>query len=187
MSSFCPISGYFPCNCDSPLAATPLGAALLLDTKAVLRKIFTDHVVYINWLFLQPNDSVIDRLSANVRDIGNLLQPIIGDPKSYSIANLFNEHLSIIIHLVNGDNLEDSASLLHNNGNLLAAALNDIKPNKLSSEYFHQLLLQHNNFILQLANGRANGAVTGEYITIFDELFKHTLILADVIYETLIF
>lgn len=194
MDSFCFISGDYPCNCPIKGAVTPLGSALLVDLKAVIRKIFTDHAVYTNWLIgdslpsprenIQP---VITRLLRNPQDISNILEPIVGKEKSNVLGQLFTDHLILAATNLQSLSTPEYKSVIGQflaNGDQIGNALANLNPHKLSADYAQKLMREHNEFLLKLISLRRTNNIT-EYINTYDNYYKHILMLADTIYETL--
>jgi hypothetical protein len=153
--------------------------------------------VYTSWLIteslpiLQPdNTAIATRLMKNPVDIGNLLDPVIGREEASSVRDLFTEHLELAAGALepvrnNTTNLVNIAvHKLYSQGDRVGEALHNLNPNKLIKDYAIDMMRQHNEFVVKLAQLRANNEYV-EYIETFDEYYKHMLMFSDMIYEAL--
>lgn len=196
MSKRCVITGDSQCSCEWNPSETPLGSAMLMDMKASIRKVFTDHAVYTNWLILDslPNlnseavTATTNRLLQNPTDIGNLLTPIVGKSKSLRVEHLFTEHLKLaakILTLINTkQSIDKTVADFYKNGDEVAEGLSELNPTKLGLAYAKKLMHDHNEHVVQLVTIRTKKDYTG-YIRRYDVYYKHILMFADSIYEAL--
>jgi len=194
MSSFCSVTGNTPCQCSNKNAVNPIGSALLVDLKGALRKVFTDHGFYTLWLILESLPSktsftniVTQRLLRNPKDISNLLINIIGQEPAFLIQQLFTEHLILASKTFepakNNDNitLNNILNKLYINGDKIAESLSSLNPNKLHIQYTKQLMKVHNEQVLQLVVKRLSN--DDLIVELYDQYYKHLLIMSDAIYE----
>lgn len=194
MSNFCSITGNSNCDCVVKNAVNPIGSALLVDLKATLRKIFTDHGVYTLWLILEslPNktsfaDEVTKRLLRNPKDISNLLVNIIGNDAAFLVQQLFTEHLILASKTFepakNGDTntLNMVLNKLFANGDKIGEALSTLNPIKLPVAYTKQLMRTHNEQVVQMVTKRLSK--DSSIVELYDHYYKHLLIMSDAIYE----
>lgn len=197
MDHICPITGKYPCKCPNKRSATPTGSSLLIDLKAVLRKVFTDHAVYTSWLIVeslpinQPNAGfVTERLLQNPADIRTVLEPIIGSTGGAAVEDLFANHLKLAAAALgpvrSGDTsgTQKAVEAFYAQGDQVGLALHNLNPAKLSLEYAVSMMKQHNEYVVKLATLRQQQSYQ-EYIKTFDEYYKHMLIFSDMVYETL--
>jgi hypothetical protein len=194
--SFCPVTGDYPCKCDTKLAVTPMGTALMTDVKAALRKLFDDHVDYTNLVIMESVPMLnpyakdfIGRLLKNPTDIANLLVQIKGVPLAAEIKEAFTEHLKLAAATLepvrNGNGVATEAvKKFKNQGNILAGALSKINPVKLPLTFSLQLVNEHNDFVVKLVTLRATKKPR-EFIETLDMYRKHAMMWADAIYEAL--
>ena len=194
--SFCPVTGGKECFCETK-PATKIGSALLVDAKAALRKLFSDHLFYT---LLVINETVphvepsqpefVKRLLQNPKDLGEFLTPIVGADKAKIVDQLFTEHLELAAATLGPLNAGDKKKIdaavkaFFDQGERLAQGLSSLRPNKLSLVFAWDLVSQHNHFVVDLAVLRSEGK-TKQQIKTFDRYFHHGLKFADVIYEAL--
>lgn len=197
---YCAITGEPRCNCPSKLSTSYLGSALLVDMKAALRKMFTDHAVYTSWLVqtssctnivqgpIKETDAVTTRLLKNPSDISTLLSPIIGKDKGSELSSLFTEHLTLAASTlslaIQKKPLGTSLTKFYANGDKLGAFLGTFNTTKLSPKYAMSLMKQHNDHVIKLVTLRGEGKYQ-DYVTEYDEYYKHILTMSDAIYESL--
>lgn len=192
--NLCPISGEDNCTCISA-AVTVQGKLMMMDVKACLRKLFTDHVVYTNWLILVSDDpekakEISARLLKNPTDFKNLLSPIIGKFISTNFEQLLSEHLKLaasLIPLLKEDScqlLEKTIHQFYANGSEFARLLSTIDSAKLTFEYAKITFDTHLNFVLKLAVLH-HRKKWDEYVKTYDLYYKHMLMFSDVVYESL--
>jgi hypothetical protein len=194
MSGFCSVTGNTPCHCPKKNAVTSIGSALLVDFKAALRKIFTDHGVYTLWLILESlpsqtpfSDVVTKRLLQNPKDISNLLVNIIGKDAAFLVQQLFTEHLILASKTFepakNGDQvtLNNILDKLYSNGDKIGEALASLNPVKLPIQYAKQLMRVHNEQVVQMVVKRLSNDIS--IVELYDHYYKHLLMMSDAIYE----
>jgi hypothetical protein len=197
MEKLCPITGDQHCKCKTNLAITPLGRALLVDTKAAVRKVFTDHLVFTNWVIIESvpelTDSqpiIVNRLLENPKDIAVLLRSIIGNELARKVEELFTVHLKLAAAALtplregNSKALNKAVTEFLEQGKELAAGLHALNPEKLSLAYADKLVSEHNQFVVDIATTRQKGEAK-KHVNLYDEYFHHGLGFADAIYETL--
>ncbi len=189
----CSITGRRTCTCDG---TTPISNYIKTDLKAVLRKLFTDHVTYTNWLItaslpvLQPDvQPLIDRLLENPADIANLLLHIIGKESADVVEKVITDHLILandaLTAVREGD--EEAVSIavddFYTQSDKFAAALSSLNPAKLPIDFAITMVKSHNEHVVHLAVLRSQRKY-GEYINSFDDYYKHMLMFSDAVYET---
>jgi len=194
---FCPVTGDYPCQCKDKLAVTEIGAALLTDMKAVLRKLFSDHVNYTSLVVrssvpqeLPEAAADVKRLLKNPIDIANLLVNVVGAPLATEIKDAFTQHLILAnsalkpVREGNTAGVQRAVAQFYEQGNTLADSLSKLNPSKLPQDYVLKLIREHNEFVVKLATLRQQRKYE-EYNETFDKYYKHMLALADAVAESL--
>ena len=191
MTKFCPITGETPCKCNEQIAHNQVGTALLLDYRVLLRKLFSDHVIYTLWL-INSNDEelefVTERLLRNPIDFRNVLKDVIGDEKASIFEEALTAHLVLAAKLLesvktNDENIKQLQDDFYKNGDEIGVFLSSLNPTKLSSEYGKQLFEIHNTQVIKLAILRHVEKNYKVEVEENDKYFKHAMIMADVVYE----
>lgn len=195
----CPVTGDSICTCgQKKYIKTKVGRAMLLDMKSALRKIFTDHAVYTNWLILESLpiknnsdkflNSVVTRLLQNPSDIANLIQPIVGTTVASKVEKLFTEHLKLAAATLEParnemlKDLDTAIKLFYANGEEIGTLLGQINSYKLSGEDGRKLMQGHNEYVVKLVSKRKD--LDDTYTVTYDEYYKHMLMFSDILYET---
>jgi hypothetical protein len=197
----CPITGG-TCHCETKLAVSPLGVALLLDLKATLRKIITDQTWYLSFLIcesllvLRPSHmAVLNRLLQTTKELRELLEPIIGTVIAELLTLHLNDHLRLINSLLEpardvssekaaNKKIAEIREQLSIHRELVSTQLGKLNSNKLSLDHAHELMRIYDDLAYELIAFRRNGNYDA-YNKSLDRLTKHGLVIADAIYESL--
>lgn len=191
MTTICPITGRVKCECGESLTSS--GAMMKLNLRDVLRKLFTDHVIYTNWLIvvslpkLQDSaDAVTDRLLENPKDIARLLDPLIGHSASYKLERLITDHLVIAKNLLTllreKKDTKQEYQCFSDNAEELGKTVSTLNPGKLREEDSIKMWKTHIDQVVQLAKEQNSGQHKRHTDT-FDNYYKHMLVMSDMIYE----
>ena len=194
---FCPVTGENQCHCADK-AATPLGAAIRMDLGGVLRKLFTDHAVYTNWLILaslpilqRDAPDVVERLLKNPDDIAALIAQIKGPQAATAAQQVISDHLLLAnaalkpVREENAAETQMAVNAFYVQGDTFGDVLSSLNPKKLTKEQARAMVRKHNEYVVQLATLRTQGKFK-EYIMIYDEYYKHMLMFSDQVYNTLL-
>lgn len=192
---FCRVTGKSDCKCNPKPNFHPIGSALMVDMKAALRSVFTDHAVYTSWLIVEklPDDFpsskfVATRLLRNPKDINDLLKYVIGENNGKLLEDLFTEHLTLAAGLLDllltNQSVEKAVDKFLANGDKIGSFFHSFSPEKITLKWAQQLMRDHNNFVINLATLRKNENWE-EYIETYDRYFAHMMMFSDNIYELL--
>jgi hypothetical protein len=155
-----------------------------------LRLLWEQHVVWtrltiISMVFSLPDvDLVTGRLLRNPKDFEALLKPLYGDRTASRFADLLTSHLVIAAELVSAAKAGDTGAAAdaerrwYANADEIAAFLGSINP-YWSVRQWQTMLHEH----LALTKTEAVNILTGKYeegITVFDQIEKQALEMADV-------
>lgn len=192
----CPITGG-KCTCKDKRATSTMGQALLVDYKAALRKVFSDHAFYTSFLICESlpdktgaTKAVAKRLLENPNDISKLIEPVVGYELALPVKDEFTKHLKLAaatlepLRIGNAGQVKVDVSKFLANGNDVARALSNLNPDKLPLSYVKELMKTHNNFVVKLATLRSKSQFE-EYNHVLDDYYKHILMMSDCIYEAL--
>ena len=161
-----------------------------IDLSNHLRLLWEQHVVWtrltiISIVFSLPDvDLVTNRLLRNPKDFEALLRPLYGDRVASRFADLFTSHLVIAAELVNAAKAGDTRAAAeaekrwYANADQIAAFLGSINP-YWSVQQWKTMLHEH----LALTKSEAVNMINGNYaesITLFDQIEKQALEMADV-------
>jgi FOG: LysM repeat len=178
----CPEYGHYP---------TPTGISKSeADLRNHLRMLWEQHVFWtrlaiLSIIFDLPDENfVINRLLQNPKDFAIALEPFYGSKAASKFSDLFTSHLTIAAQLVKaakaGDNTAaaDAEKNWYANSDEIAAFLSSINP-YWSEREWKTMLHEH----LALTKSEAVNILTKKYsesISIFDEIEKQALKMADV-------
>lgn len=196
----CPITGG-NCHCEPKLASSPLGAALLIDLRAALRKVISDRAWYLSFLICESipvkasHVSILNRLFRTTEELCNLLEPIIGSGIVEPLSNHLNEHLRVTANLLestrdiafgrsSNTKIFEIQEQLSSQQKKIGLYLGKINDTKLSCNHAFNLIMTHDKLVYELIVHRRNG-IYDAYNDSLDRLTKHSLIIADAIYESL--
>lgn len=199
--ALCPRTGSPICRCreGEKLARTSKGAAMLLDLKCALRRVFTEHTVYTSSLIVASlpelnsryAKAVTTRILMNPADIAALLRPIIEPALAGDIEAAFTEHLKLAaatfkpIREHDGEATEVAVDALVEQGNLVALYLSAINPHVIPIEEAEEEFRQHNLYVAELATLREQEKYE-QYVEVYDTYRAHMDGLSDLIYAALI-
>jgi len=197
IETLCPITGGKDCHCPKKPNMTPIGAAMLVDMKSALRKVFTDHANYTS-VFIseslptlhEPSAAVTERLLRNPQDIADLISPVVGAEKANHVKDQFTQHLLLAAGAVaevregDEDTIADAVNNFITQGNDVAVALYELNPNKLDLTTLQRLINEHNNHVVELATLRKTGQ-NYEYYAEYDVYYAHMLAISDALYAAL--
>ena len=168
-----------------------------MDLRGAIRKVWVDHVNLLTLLTVesvpveQPAAQfVAARLRLNPIEFRQLLEPVLGVEVALNLERLLAEHIelgaALLVPIRNRDQASADAAVARfaENGERLAAALAAVNPDKLDITTARALIQQHNQFDVDGAVLRAQGRFR-EQVELYDPVMRHTLLLADVIYESL--
>ena len=178
--------------------SSAMGSAYITDLKAVVRKALTDQSVYASFLIIdsipRTNQNAVNatttRLLKNPKDIGALLETIIGKELAYEIESAFTQHLKLaaamLLNVVSGDNdaLQADIQRFLDQGNDVAYFLSEINSTMLPYDAVADAILVHNNYIVDLAVARAKQDYT-LFSNIYDKYYEQILGVADLLYNAL--
>lgn len=200
MTEYCPRTGSPECKCENKLAPTPIGNALLTDAKCGVRKLFSDHEKYTNWLIissfgkLPDARDVVNRMNHNADEIAKFVSPLIDtdNKKEHSsvIKQLLLDHIQHAGNLINsllgntGLYEAESRSLILQ-GDKLALALSKFIPS-LDQQKVTQEFRTHNMFVINLTVSRHNNVSGKDYIALYDKYSDHMAKFADMLYYALV-
>lgn len=193
--SRCRVTGKTDCHCPPKTKLSPMGSALMVDMKAALRFVFTDHANYTSWLIVETlpkqtaaAESVGTRLMKNPRDINMGLRDIIGHENGDMLENLFREHLTLAANLLGlllaDQDVTATAHKFFENGNVIGEILNHLNPQKISLEHAQMMMKEHNTYVIKLAKLRKAEEYV-KYVLTYDEYFAHMMKFSDAVYELL--
>ena len=169
-------------------------AQLALNNQ--LRMLWGQHVVWTRFTILSivfglPDvDSVTNRLLRNPKDFAAVLKTLYGEQAAAKFDDLFTAHLVIASELVKaakaGDNraAADAEKRWYANADKIATFLASINP-YWSEQQWKTMLYEH----LALTKAEAVNMLTGKYvegITVFDQIEKQALQMADVMINGII-
>ncbi|OPZ89653.1 MAG: hypothetical protein BWY74_02635 [Firmicutes bacterium ADurb.Bin419] len=182
-----PVYGYCPASIyPAPTVISKAQAGL----NNYQRLLWEQHVVWtrltiLSIVFGLPDvDLVTKRLLRNPKDFATVLKPLYGEQAAAGFSDLFTNHLVIAAELVKaakaGDTraAADTEKRWYANADEIAAFLTRINP-YWSEQEWKAMLHQH----LALTKSEAVNMLTGKYgegITIFDQIEKQALEMADV-------
>lgn len=181
-------TGIFPCNYMYTPPSVISRSQVRLNNH--LRLLWEQHVVWtrltiISIVFSLPDvDLVTNRLLRNPKDFEALLRPLYGDRVASRFADLFTSHLVIAAELVNAAKAGDTRAAAeaekrwYANADQIAAFLGSINP-YWSVQQWKTMLHEH----LALTKSEAVNMINGNYaesITLFDQIEKQALEMADV-------
>ncbi|HEY8348961.1 MAG TPA: acetylglutamate kinase [Clostridia bacterium] len=161
-----------------------------------LRLLWEQHVVWtrltiISMVFDLPDvDPVTGRLLRNPKDFEALLKPLYGDGTAARFADLLTSHLVIAAELVKAAKAGDTGAAAdaekrwYANADEIAVFLGSINP-CWSARQWQAMLREH----LALTKSEAVNILTGKYaegITVFDQIEKQALEMADVMVNGII-
>lgn len=190
----CPVTGSITCRCDKETFNIMNEKPTLKD---LLRKLFSDHVIYTKFYInsvisdLPDVSDVATRLFANQDEIGKNLGSleIIGKDNGDKLAKLLREHIecaATIINLAkNKKDLKDASEKLFANSAQVAKFISSINPASLQYETVKKEFDKHNNFVITMTSERLEAKYKEEIIT-FDEYYNHMLGFSDMLYSGLI-
>jgi len=197
-NTLCPITGGKVCHCPGKTPTTIMGAALLIDMKSALRKVFTDHAVYTSTLISEslpilqpPAEAVTERLLKNPQDIADLIEPIVGSSKANAVKEQFSQHLLLAAGAVtevregNEETVANAVNNFYEQGDKLARALYELNTNKLNSNTVKKLIREHNEHVVQLATLRKSQE-DHEYYAHYDIYYAHMLGISDALHGALL-
>jgi len=169
----------------------------MVDMKSALRKVFTDHAVYTNWLIVeslpvfQPNAEFVTlRLLENPADIANLIAPVVGLDMAKPIEEQFTEHLKLAAAALapvrdeNSAETKEAVEDFYDQGDVLSAAISALNPQKLPLQTVTDLIHTHNQHVVHLATLRQKQEY-GQYIRDYDEYYKQMMFISDTLYSAL--
>lgn len=197
--ALCPRTGASFCHCKEKLARTSKGAALLVDLKCALRRVFGEHTMYTSNLIVASlptkNEgyaaAVATRLLQNPADIAKLLHPVLETEYADNIEAAFTEHLKLAAACLdpvrdhNKKQTEAAVKALLEQGNDVADLLSALNPRNIPDTVAREEFRQHNMFVVELANLREKEEYE-EYVVVLDAYRAHMDGLSDLIYAALI-
>lgn len=179
--------GYFPAGIyPAPTAISKAQVGL----NNYMRLLWEQHVVWtrltiLSIVFSLPDvDLVTNRLLRNPKDFAAVLRPLYGEQAAARFEDLFTSHLVIAAELVKAAKAGDTSAAAgaekrwYANADEIAAFLASINP-YWSEQEWKTMLYQH----LALTKTEAVNMLTGKYaegITVFDQIEKQALEMADV-------
>ena len=190
---FCPTTGEINCKCiDKKDKISPL----LVDLKATLRKLWSDHA-FVDALV---GKAIIDgspdlpvltaRVQINQKDIGDQLKPIIGEVNGNTLTALLLQHTTLAAEVTKAAvrkdrNLNNKKDLLFKNGDELAYFLSSLNEERLPLEHIQAMIAKHNQYMLDMTEARINGDYKRE-VLLFDAFYNETLAMSDAIFNALL-
>lgn len=191
-SNYCSITGECHCKC---LYERNKSSALKVDLKSALRKLFTDHAVYMVFLLKGIVDLTSDtqvfltRLLRNQVDIGDQLKPIIGTDNGNKVTAVLTKHIKLAGSVItaeteNDRNLNLIIQDLFTNSADVAQVLSSLNPQLLPYAATKQMFDIHNQFVIDMTVARINGDFNREQ-QLYDGYYNEILAMSDAIYYAL--
>jgi hypothetical protein len=161
----------------------------LLQLNNIIRQLWEEHITWTRLAIISiANNSpdtplVSKRLLRNATDFGNLFANFYRPEIAQGFAKLIHDHLSIAADLVVAAKKQDNNAVnaierkWYKNADDIAIFLNNINPNWNRND-IQKMMYQH----LALTKNEAVAILTNKYsegITLFDEIEKQALMMAD--------
>ena len=196
----CPVSGEAHCKCLilSPMIAN-IESKLPKDLKSILRKLFSDHVIWTRAVIessipeKHPSlSSFTKRLVENQKDIGDTLKPIIGASNGTRLTALLTEHISLAGKAAatlgtsgpKSSRLKSIIAKIFENSDRVGDLLSSLNRAKLPLKMVQHMFREHNQFVLNLATLRYKKNWP-KFVSVFDGYYCHMLAFSDALFLAL--
>ena len=193
LMNVCKVIGSPICHCDPYNQYDKY--ILAPRSKDTMRKLFTDHAVYIKMYLVaflddRPEaDLLSKRLFENQIEIGVYLGMYLGRDIGTSIGNLFTAHIKaiaqVLVFLKTGRRLDKALESIYRNIDELASALSRIQGSILEYGAVRIEFARHNEFIVEIARFHYESEYSLE-IEKYDEFFVHMMKFSDILCDGLI-
>lgn len=190
----CPITGENHCHCKFKIE--PIEPP---STKDTFRKLFTDHANYthlyiINEVYQLPTLKVItERLLQNQVDIGDAIEPIVGNKKAKEVTKLLKEHILAASNatkkaIINNElktveskkELDIAIKKLFINSDEVSVALSNINPSILPYKEVAKHFREHNEMVIKLVTLYITNK-TADIVSEYDCYYTHILGFSDML------
>jgi len=185
----CPITGEPHCYCR---LKNQLNVANTIHPKETLRKLFTDHVMYIKFVMMDiieqlPNLlSDIERLLNNQEEIGQFMGQWLGEENGYRLSALLKEHIQLAVKCMYDILSNKSVSLskhvekLFHVGHHLCKWIHDLFTYQQVD--LQTIFYEHNQMIIELTIAQFMHD-TNLVSIIYDSMYTHMLYFSDQLYS----
>jgi len=200
----CSVTGEINCRCgQKKINDRNAHITEVVDVKATLRKLFTDHAVYTKFVInaivdaildeIKDRDVLIQRLLDNQVDIGNQVKLVIEGEKGEEIGNkltvLLTKHIELAKEVITSaksdkPELKKNVEALFKNSDEVSEFLTSLNPVILESSKMKEMFRTHNQFVIDMTNLRKYGKWKEEQEK-FDAYYNQILDMSDHIYRAL--
>jgi len=168
-----------------------------LAFRQAMRKLWEDHITWTRVYIiaavagLPETDAAAQRLLQNQVDIGNAIKSFYGEDAGNQLTALLKAHILGAVDVLNAAKAGDTAALdtankkWYDNGNQIAAFLNQANPNSWSLSDMQNMMKMHLDLTLAEATARLKGDWTGD-VAAYDKVHNEILSMADMLSDGII-
>ena len=185
----CKVTGEPNCRCDirNPAIYVP-------EPRDTMRKLFTDHAVYMKMFMNSYLDDIGNahvlktRLLQNQIEIGQYLSNYVGLVEGTSISVILKDHIEKAIRVIkdlrDGRDVSADVQSLFQNSDDVAMDISDLS-DTLEYETVREEFYYHNQYIVDMSTEHFNREYEQEIKT-YDAYYTHMLKFSDLVTEGLI-